>query len=62
MSHEGSICMPFGKHRGVALEDIPTSYLDWLIGQDWIQGRDLCRDITAHLNTRADWHQMGEED
>ena len=28
--------MPFGKHKGVAMRDVPAEYLDWLIGQDWI--------------------------
>jgi uncharacterized protein (DUF3820 family) len=55
MAHEGSIVMPLGKYKGTELSDIPTPYLDWLIGQDWMAGRDLGRDILAHLNTRADW-------
>lgn len=24
--------MPFGKHRGEDLEDVPTAYLEWFIG------------------------------
>jgi len=31
--------MPFGKHKGVALDKVPDSYLDWLAGQDWVKDR-----------------------
>jgi len=27
--------MPFGKHNGLKLEDIPTDYLQWLSGTDF---------------------------
>jgi len=27
---DGTYKMPFGKHKGEALEDIPTDYLAWL--------------------------------
>ena len=29
--------MPFGKHEGVKMRDVPASYLDWLRGQPWIK-------------------------
>ena len=25
--------MPFGKHQGKKLQDVPAEYLDWLIGE-----------------------------
>lgn len=28
--------MPFGKYKGTPIGKVPASYLDWLIGQDWI--------------------------
>ncbi|GEM_PF-3009424 len=28
--------MPFGKHKGAQMMDVPADYLDWLRGQDWI--------------------------
>ena len=28
--------MMFGKHKGEKMEDVPASYLDWLIDQSWI--------------------------
>ena len=61
MAHEGSIVMPFGKYKGEELSNIPTEYLDWLIGQDWMNGRDLQRDILTHLRTRAEWHNMEDD-
>lgn len=27
--------IPFGKHKGEPVEDVPTSYLEWLLEQDW---------------------------
>lgn len=29
-----SVVMPFGKHKGMKLDKVPLSYLDWLVGQD----------------------------
>ncbi len=28
--------MPFGKHGGVPIGQVPTDYLDWLADQEWI--------------------------
>jgi len=28
--------MPFGKHKGTKMRDVPASYLDWLLGKDWL--------------------------
>lgn len=30
--------MPWGKHKGTKLEDIPASYLLWCLEQKWIDG------------------------
>lgn len=27
--------IPFGKHSGKGIEDVPVSYLEWLLEQDW---------------------------
>ena len=53
----GSIAMPFGKFKGMALDDIAKSdrgllYLDWLVGQPWLKG-NLKADITAYLQDPA---------
>lgn len=53
--------IPFGKHKGLHCSDIDVSYLDWLIGQDWLRP-ELKEQIEAHLETRPEWDRMGEED
>ena len=39
--------MPFGKHKGELLGDIPIRYLDWVGDQDWVQEKfpELCEAI-----------------
>lgn len=27
--------LPFGKHKGELICDVPASYLNWLLEQDW---------------------------
>ena len=27
--------MPFGKHKGTAIEDLESGYLEWLTEQEW---------------------------
>jgi uncharacterized protein (DUF3820 family) len=61
MSNHPEIIMPFGKHKGTEIGDIPKNYLDWLIGQEWFQG-DLRQSIADHLNARRDWEQMDASD
>jgi hypothetical protein len=29
--------MPFGKHKGLPFDKIPSSYFDWLLKQEWLQ-------------------------
>lgn len=26
---------PFGKYKGKGIEDVPSDYLDWCLGEDW---------------------------
>ena len=28
--------MPFGKHKGTPLKDVPKDYFSWLKSQDWL--------------------------
>lgn len=49
--------IPFGKYSGNYASDIPVSYLDWLIGQDWLNS-DLENEIHEHLKTRPEWQSM----
>jgi uncharacterized protein (DUF3820 family) len=60
MATTGDKLMPFGKYKGEPLSEIPTAYLDWLIGQERMQGKELQDDIVAHLNTRAEWKRMSQ--
>lgn len=32
---ESLFILPFGKHKGQPIEDVPTSYLNWLTEQDF---------------------------
>jgi hypothetical protein len=40
--------LPFGKHKGQAVENVPPSYLTWLVSQDWFREKffalyeDIC--------------------
>lgn len=36
---------PFGKHRGKVIAEIPDTYLDWIMGQDWFVRRPINRDL-----------------
>lgn len=31
--------LPFGKHKGEDIEDIPDSYLSWLLDSEWFEKR-----------------------
>ncbi len=26
---------PFGAHKGKKMKDVPSEYLDWMVGQSW---------------------------
>jgi uncharacterized protein (DUF3820 family) len=49
--------LPFGKYINIELQNIPTSYLDWLIGQDWFcnQFIELKAEVDNELSCRQDW-------
>ena len=46
--------IPFGKHKGKPLSDIPTSYLEFLTEQDWFleKFRPAAKLIGAELHDR----------
>ena len=29
--------MPWGKYKGESIDDVPRSYLNWLMEQEWIE-------------------------
>jgi uncharacterized protein (DUF3820 family) len=55
--------IPFGQHKGKPLDEVPVRYLDWLIGQDWMDGKPtLKRAIEEHLKERPEWATLDHED
>ena len=48
--------MPFGKYVGKRLDEIPITYLDWLIGEDI--DKDLSSVIYEFLSTSEEWRNM----
>jgi len=40
--------MPFGKHKGLPLKDVPKDYIDWLKGQEWFA--DKWKDLAAFFS------------
>ena len=52
--------MPFDKHKGLPLSDLPVKYLDWLIGQNWFVEKfgDLKTEIEEYLENDAEWQRM----
>lgn len=48
--NDGTMIMPWGKHKGVALEDIPSPYLVWLC--DHSEDSDLVRAAQTELKYR----------
>ena len=47
----------FGKYKGKAISECPIEYLDWLIGQDWLD-ENLKEDIEEYLNECPEWHNL----
>ena len=54
---DGNTELPFGKHEGERIRDVPVSYLDWLIGQDWLD-EDLREDVEAFLEDDPEWREL----
>ena len=44
--------MPFGKHKGMRIEDLPFEYLEWLVDQDFLR-EPLARKLKAEYERRA---------
>lgn len=43
--------MPFGKHKGKRLGDVPDHYWRWFLGQDWC---DEYPDLVEYANVICD--------
>lgn len=57
------IYLPFGKHTGEPISNVPSSYLKWCLEQDWFEDKyeDLIRSFEEELNWR-DLFDMHFED
>lgn len=55
--------MPFGKHKGESIADLPSSYLRWLAEQDWFESRyeHLLEVVQHELDWRGETNQHWEE-
>ena len=40
--------MPFGKHKGLKMEEVPVDYLQWLVGTDLEE--DMRYTVERYLN------------
>lgn len=61
--------MPFGKHQGTKLSEVPSSYLLWALDQQWVRQQwppliDYIRDNQDALEMDAaeERAERGEED
>jgi len=51
--------MPFGKFKGKMMQDVPATYLDWLIGQDFVNNWP---DVKAYIEANlSDIHKEIED-
>ena len=57
---------PFGRYRGKGLAEIPDTYLDWIIGQEFFfsqkRNEALIVEITKELATRRKSHYHIEDE
>ena len=54
--------IPFGKHQGTKLDQLPASYLDWLVGQDWIEKFPVVTQYVKDNREHIDRELEEEED
>lgn len=47
-----SIMMPFGKHKGTDLDDLDLPYIEWLLGQQFVNGA-LKRALELQVENRS---------
>ncbi len=55
VTNDRTVSMPFGKHEGEELEDIPSGYLKWALEEfeDDDELIDLCEAIESELDYRT---------
>ena len=49
----------FGKYKGKDIEDVPSSYLKYLLESDWFDKKypDLVKEMDKELKYRNDWNK-----
>jgi len=47
--------MPFGKHFGEHMSEVPTSYLQWALEKMTFKNKRLKSDIQTEYDSRDDW-------
>ena len=52
--HDGTLPVTFGKHNGKTIEEIPSSYLKYII-ENWDNHPDLQEAADAEYNWRTEW-------
>lgn len=52
--------MPFGKHKGRPLKEVPLQYLQWIANKDFDQ--DLMFSVRSELKRRKQGNQFGQAD
>src|ERR1700719_2777709 len=57
-AERSSMRMPFGKHQGKLVADVPTSYLVWVVNECQNVRQGLRRAIESELEQR-DWQSRG---
>ena len=64
MGLRDDIFMPFGKHKGSAVSETPSSYLRWCLeGDGWFERKyeNLVEVFEEELNWRTDYGQHFED-
>lgn len=58
MSMTDDTSMPFGKHKGKPMRQVPMNYLSWLSEQDWLEKWE---DLDAYIKGKVDKPQQGHQ-
>ena len=55
--------LSFGKHKGKDIEDVPSSYLRWLLDQKWfeVSQKDMVKPIETEMKFRDKFNTHFEE-
>jgi len=46
------LVMPFGRHKGKSIRDVPTPYILWLLQQEWMLTGNLHTALEHELRAR----------